>query len=141
MRIDDLSVVNLWSENLPYSEVHLRREVRIIGDMVSSEWLYLEVLVNPFTYRTVQRKRGEIKSDFIQKFLEEANHIPEYDDGYEWVLRFHITEQESAERRLEEAQAAVIEMQKLVMAECDLEWPEFEMPAAFLEALQKSKQD
>lgn len=65
----------LWGEDLPYSQVRLTTETRILGDRVSRVFAVVEVDMNPLTYRTVKRHRDAFADDQrIQDLIDHAEY-------------------------------------------------------------------
>lgn len=65
----------LWGEDLPYSQVRLTTETRILGDRVSRIFAVVEVDINPLTYRMVKRYRDTFANDQrVQDLLDHAEY-------------------------------------------------------------------
>jgi len=113
----------LWGGDGPYSQTRLVREVRILDDKVSREFLVVEVDINPTTFELIKRYRndGEFKDDIaIQQLLDHAEYRGPA-DGYV-SMAFSDQYQEGDEEVVVEAnlalqrtQETIIKMHKFVL--------------------------
>ena len=72
----------LWGEDLPYSQIRLTTETRVLGDRVSRVFAVVEIDINPLTYRIVKQHRSEFADDpRIQDLLDHATYRGQ-DHGY-----------------------------------------------------------
>ncbi len=108
---------DLWGEGVPYSQVYLTKEIRILGSGVSREYYYITTDINPGSYDALLKNRDKIGDADIQVFLQEA----EFDtgvDGYKWSLYFaqvDTVEESEVQEVLKAAVEKVIKLHKTVI--------------------------
>jgi hypothetical protein len=111
----------LWGDTGPYSQAKLIREVRILDDGVSREFIIVEVDINPTTFELVKRHRrdAEFRDDeAIQQLLDHASwRGPEFGYAGE-AFSVEYTDESvwaAADEVLLRVQYTVIKMHKFVM--------------------------
>ncbi len=116
MKRDD-KTGDLWGEGVPYSQVYLSREIRILGSGVSREYYYVTSDINPGSYDALLKNRDKIVDADIQAFLKTA----EFDagiDGYKWYLystQVGAEEESEVQVVLKDAVEKVIKLHKTVI--------------------------
>ncbi|MCB1307422.1 MAG: hypothetical protein KDK30_04550 [Leptospiraceae bacterium] len=109
----EISEATLWTEDLPYSQAYLTREIRIVGDEVSRVFYYVHADINPATFEILSRHRKEINKDFVDDFLDQAKPGP--DGGYQWAVYGREAIDEEEAREFEEGLTKrITEMHKIV---------------------------
>ncbi len=113
----------LWAggDNSVYSQVNLKKEVRILNKRVSRTFLVVEVEINPTTFELVKKHRNskEFKNEHaVQQLLDFAEYrgpafgYVSYAFDYEYSGVDVLAE---AEMVLENTQEVIIRMHKFVI--------------------------
>lgn len=74
-------IVGLWGDGVPYSQVRIEREIRVIDKEVGREIYYVFAHINPTTIRVLQWGKEKIKDTEILEVLKEAKYRG-HQDGY-----------------------------------------------------------
>lgn len=71
----------MWGEEVPYSQVRLCEETRILDSSISRVFLVVEAEINPFTFEYVEEHRDKFKNDIsVLQLLDYAESRGEF--GY-----------------------------------------------------------
>ncbi len=118
---------NLWGEGVPYSQVYLSKEIRILGSGITREVFYIYADINPKSYNILFQHKNKITDTDIHRFLEEA----EFDkivDGYKWYIfsaNVEMTNTKEIERIVKKANEVIIKIHEKVMEILDIDENQF----------------
>lgn len=105
----------LWGEDLPYSQVYITKEIRILEYEVTRTFYFVHADINPATYEILKANKSKINNKDILTCLSEAEPA-ESGEGYTWqVLGTELITYQEAEKVANNVTEVVIEMHKLVM--------------------------
>ncbi|MCC5816368.1 MAG: hypothetical protein JJT78_16580 [Leptospira sp.] len=105
----------LWGDDLPYSQVYITKEIRILEYEVTRTFYFVHTDINPATYETLKANKRKIKNKEILTCLSEAEPL-EGGNGFKWlVLGSDEVTYEEAEEYASKLTDTIIEMHKLVM--------------------------
>lgn len=109
----------MWGEDGPYSQAHLLIEERILDDSISRTFVYVQTLINPFTFRFVKKNVKSFSSDpMVLHILSMAEYKGTREGFVSIVHGEQLVDQggrENAEKILIEARQAVIRMHQFVI--------------------------
>lgn len=109
------NIPSLWGEELPYSQVYITKEIRILEYQISRTFFYVTADINPATIEILNKHKSKIKNKEILTCLSEAEPL-EGGNGYKWLaLGSEDVTYEEAEEFASKLTDAIIEMHKLVM--------------------------
>jgi len=109
----------LWTDNGPYSEVHLIIETRILDDHEARKFVIVELNINPLSFEIIKKNRLQFEDDVtIQEIIAHAEYRGQ-PFGYV-VCAFMCEYRDStvlleAERCVEYSKATLIKIHKYVM--------------------------
>lgn len=114
-----------WGDGLPYSQVSLTREVRIIDTEISREFYYITANINPGTHDLLKKNVKKLPQPVVADFLENSKFV-DWSEGYQWLLYSReIMGDENPEKLLKEATNKVIVLHKIVSPMMEpLDFPE-----------------
>lgn len=126
MRLTKKQIDMLWGETGPYSQVNLKKQVRILDDKISRVFLVVEVEINPTTFEIVEkcRNNNEFKNDIIiQQLLDHAEFQGHHFGYVSMAFEGEYINQSvafNAEAALKYSQDSIIKMHKFVMNKINL---------------------
>ena len=109
----------LWGDSGPYSEAQIIIESRILDDMVSRIFVYVEVHINPFTFEYIKKHRNHFADDMrIQQLLDHSEFRGQPHGYISLAFSKQYTDEQvmgQAQVQLEEAKQTIIKMHRFVM--------------------------
>ncbi|NLK52442.1 MAG: hypothetical protein GX295_08375 [Syntrophomonadaceae bacterium] len=74
-------IAGLWGDGVPYSQVRVEREIRIVDRNIGREIYYVFANINPTTIRVLQWGKDKIKDAEILQVINEVKYRG-HQDGY-----------------------------------------------------------
>ncbi len=109
----------LWGETGPYSEVHLTKEIRILDDRVSRNFISVNIHLNPLTYELVSQNKDHFKDDHKIQQLIDHSEFWSFEEGYVLCafLQEHVNEEviKEAELAVEYSKQTIIKIHKFML--------------------------
>lgn len=119
MELNQKQREELWGDGVPYSEMRLTIETRILDDHVSRVFAVVEASINPTTYRLVKKNRNEFKDDkMIQQLLNHCDYRGRKHGYVTCSFRAQLTDDDvmdQAQVHVEYTKKTLIKMHKYVM--------------------------
>ncbi len=68
-------IQRMWGEDVPYSQVNVREETRILGGSISRVFFVVDAEINPFTFEFVASHKEHFKNDVgVKELLKHAEY-------------------------------------------------------------------
>ena len=94
----------LWGEDVPYSQVHIEKEIRILGNQVSRTFVEICSYLNPTTRNLLMERLTDIPSEW-RALLERAEDMG-FEHGYRLFFgRYQLLDGDEKETREREKEA------------------------------------
>lgn len=110
---------DLWGEDGPYSQAHLLVEERILDDSLSRTFVYVQAVLNPFTFRFIKKHVKHFAKDpLVVHILKRATYKGPQDGFVSTVHGDEVVDEKdrkTAEKILKETRQAIIRMHQYVM--------------------------
>jgi hypothetical protein len=119
MKLTQKDLKDLWGEDGPYSQAHLLVEERILDDSLSRTFVYVQAVLNPFTFRFIKKYVKHFAKDTLVLLIMKRAIYKGPADGF--VATVHGDEmidekdRKNAEKILKETRQAIIRMHQYVM--------------------------
>lgn len=109
----------LWGEDGPYSEAQIIIEERILDEVVTRIFVYVEVHINPFTFELIKKNRKLFADDImIQQLLDHADFRGQSHGYVSCAFRNEYRDEDvmkEAREHLDYARGTIIKMHNFVL--------------------------
>lgn len=109
----------LWGDFGPYSQANLVLQDRILDNFINRRFAYVELEINPYTFRLVKKHKKEFKHNSLVDHIIKRAQFRGDERGYVAgvVIREILSEEDMVEVTMvmETAQKTLIEMHEFVM--------------------------
>ncbi|HBF11857.1 MAG TPA: hypothetical protein DDW49_00455 [Deltaproteobacteria bacterium] len=119
MKLTQKQMKDLWGDGGPYSEAHLSIQERILDGSVSRTFVFVQTVINPFTFRFVKKHIKDFSQDALVIHIINQGEYKNVEYGFE--SNVHGSEYVSqkdmndANKILMETRKAIIRMHQFVI--------------------------